>query len=172
MSRAGTPASMGPAIELRALVAADAPACDAIIASLPYFFGDPQGVRECAEAVRTQRGIVAVSGGAVAGFITIAEFGKSAEVTWLAVHASQRRRGIGRMLVERAVEQLRATGTRLLFVLTLGPSISEPPEVTDNYAGTRAFYERLGFVSLREFALKTWNDPAALILARPLTSND
>jgi hypothetical protein len=27
-----------------------------VIASLPYFFGDPDGIRECAEAVRTQPG--------------------------------------------------------------------------------------------------------------------
>lgn len=160
---------MSKPVALRSLTRDDAPACDAIIASLPYFFGDPQGVRECAEAVRTQGGIVALAGDAVVGFITIERFGTgSAEITWLAAHAAHRRNGIGRMLVERAAAEMTAAGAGILFVLTLGPSVSEPPEITDNYAGTRAFYQRLGFIPLREFALKTWNDPAALIMARPI----
>ena len=59
---------------VRELLLADAPACDAVIASLPYFFGDPDGIRECAEAVRSQRGFVATDAAAVAGFITLAQF--------------------------------------------------------------------------------------------------
>lgn len=160
---------MSEPVVLRPLTSDDAPACDAIIASLPYFFGDRQGVRDCAVAVRTQSGIVAVSGDAIVGFLTIERFDPgSAEITWMAVHASHRRDGIGRMLMGAAAAEMAASGVRVMFVLTLGPSVPEPPEVADNYAGTRAFYESIGFIPLREFALATWNDPAALILARPL----
>ncbi|MDP9238087.1 MAG: GNAT family N-acetyltransferase [Chloroflexota bacterium] len=160
---------MSEPVVLRPLTSDDAPACDAIIASLPYFFGDPQGVRDCAGAARTQSGIVALAGEAIVGFLTIERFGPgSAEVTWMAVHASHRRGGIGRMLIDRTAAEMTAAGARVLFVLTLGPSVPEP-EVADNYAGTRAFYETMGFIPLREFALATWNDPAALILVRPLT---
>ena len=48
---------------IRPLVAADAPACDGVIASLPYHFGNADGLRECAEAVRSGAGLVAVKGG-------------------------------------------------------------------------------------------------------------
>ena len=38
----------------------DAPACDTIIAALPDWFGDPDGIPECAEAVRAQPGFDAL----------------------------------------------------------------------------------------------------------------
>jgi hypothetical protein len=58
-------------IEIRPLSAADAPACDAIVASLPYHFGIAEGRGEAAGKVRTQPGLVAVVDGAVAGFLTV-----------------------------------------------------------------------------------------------------
>ena len=42
---------------IRPLTSDDAPRCDAVIASLPYFFGDPDGRAMCAEAVRSQPGV-------------------------------------------------------------------------------------------------------------------
>lgn len=154
-------------IEIRDLHLADAPACDAVIASLPTFFGDPQGIRDCAEAVRSQRGFVVTVGAAVAGFITLKQhLPGSSEITWLAVHADHRRHGLGRRLIDAAVRACEAGGQRALFVLTLGPSAPDAPG--DNYAGTRAFYEACGFVPLREFGLRDWNDPWALVLVRPL----
>jgi hypothetical protein len=53
-------------------------------------------------------------------------------------------------------------------VLTLGPS--EPEDVEDNYGGTRAFYEAMGFVPLRELELRSWNSGAALMFAVPLNT--
>jgi GNAT superfamily N-acetyltransferase len=154
-------------VELRSSDAGDADACDVIVASLPYFFGDPDGVEECKVAVRTHRGFVATDEGEVVGFLTMARHpGASAEITWMAVHADHRRGGIGRLLVERAASEMSAEGCRLLFVLTLGPSV--PEDVADSYGGTRAFYAAMGFIPLREFALRNWNDAAALVLARPL----
>jgi GNAT superfamily N-acetyltransferase len=144
-----------------------ADACDAVIASLPYFFGDPTGVRDCAEAVRSQRGWVALIDGAVAGFLTIhPHFDDSAEITWMAVHADRRRHGIGRLLIDAACAAASADGAHMLCVLTLGPSV--PEDAADNYDGTRSFYRTNGFVPLRELGLREWNDSHALILARPL----
>lgn len=152
---------------IRRLRREDAPACDAILASLPYFFGDPDGVRDCAVAVRSQPGFVAEAGGAPAGFLTLLRHHPhSAEITWMAVEAGHRRAGIGRRLIDAAVDQSRTDGLAMLFVLTLGPSV--PEEAEDNYSGTRAFYRAHGFVALRELGLRDWNDAAALILARPL----
>ncbi len=155
------------AVTIRPLTIDDAPACDAIIASLPYFFGDPDGVRDCAAAVRAQPGYVAMIGGDVAAFLTIDRHGPlSAEITWMAAHADHRRHGLGRRLIQRAASDLARDGTRMLCVLTLGPSV--PEDAADNYAGTRAFYQSCGFVPLRELELRSWNDAYALILARAL----
>ena len=152
---------------IRPLTPADAPACDAIIASLPYFFGDPDGVRDCAAAVRAQPGYVATIDGSVAAFLTIERHNPlSAEITWMAAHAPHRRHGLGRQLIERAAHDLAADGARMLCVLTLGPSV--PEDAADNYAGTRAFYQSCGFVPLRELELRSWNDAYALMLARAL----
>lgn len=46
-------------VEVRALRPADAEACDAIVASLPYHFGQEDGRAECARKVRSQPGLVA-----------------------------------------------------------------------------------------------------------------
>ena len=43
---------------VRTLEAADAATCDDIIASLPDWFGMPEGIRDCAKDVRTQSGLV------------------------------------------------------------------------------------------------------------------
>lgn len=154
-------------IEIRPLTAADAVTCDAIIASLPHFFGDPTGIRDCAEAVRTQRGYVATLGSAVAAFLTIEQHDpSSAEITWMAVHAEHRRRGLGRRLIGHVVAELPREGVHMLCVLTLGPSVPDPGE--DTYDGTRAFYLSTGFVPLRELSLSTWNDQFALMLARAI----
>ncbi len=146
----------------------DAAACDSVLASLPYFFGDSDGQRDCAVAVRSQAGFVATVDGTVAGFITLLlhlpDIGGSTEITWMAVRADHRRHGLGTMLIDAAVQRCREDGVPMLSVLTLGPSVSE--EAADNYEGTRAFYRRMGFVPLRELGLRDWNDASALILAR------
>lgn len=57
---------------IRPLDPSDSAACDGIVASLPDWFGLEEGIRECAEAVRTQPGLVAEVDGEVRGFLTIA----------------------------------------------------------------------------------------------------
>src|SRR6185295_8080362 len=98
----------------------DASACDAIIASLPEWFGLEEGIRECAEAVRSQPGLVAELDGSVVGFLTTARpYPTTPEISWLAVHARDRRRGIGRALIMALIDQLRTHGDRLVLVRTL-----------------------------------------------------
>lgn len=155
-------------IDLRKLAPDDAPACDAIIAGLPHFFGDADGIRDCAAAVRSQPGVVATMDDRVAGFLTTLRHNdESAEITWMAVHANQRRRGIGSMLMDDAVPRLAADGVRMLCVLTAAES-QEGPVVADGYEGTRRFYRKNGFVPLRDIELRSWNSGAALVLARAL----
>jgi ribosomal protein S18 acetylase RimI-like enzyme len=157
-------------VDIRPLDASEhAAGCDAVIGSLPYFFGDPNGRAECAAAVRGQRGLVAVEGDdSVLGFLTTKQhFNESAELTWMAVRASYRRQGIGRTLINAIMADLSKAGLADVFVLTLGPSVAEP-DSEDNYEGTRRFYQSAGFVPLRELSLRTWSDEYAIILARHL----
>jgi GNAT superfamily N-acetyltransferase len=108
-----------PGVAIRPLEVADARACEEVIRSLPYHFGDPDGRRECAEAVRASDGLVAVRDGQVIGFLTVAHhFEAVSEITWMAVHARHRGQGIGRALVGRLTGRLRGEG-RLLLVMPL-----------------------------------------------------
>ena len=132
---------------IRPLDPSDGAACDAIIASLPDWFGLEEGIRECAEAVRTQPGLVAEVDGYVAGFLTIARpYPRTPEISWLAVHARVRRQGIGQALIVALNDQLRTAGDRLVLVRTLSDRSDPGPE----YAETRAFYLAMGFVPVVE----------------------
>jgi GNAT superfamily N-acetyltransferase len=138
------------AVEIRALDPGDAEGCDAVIASLPYHFGDPHGRAECARAVRAEPGLAATRAGALVGFLTWRSwFDDVREITWLAVAADHRRGGIGGQLVAALGHDSRRAGTRYLVVTTLSATTAEPG-VSDGYAGTRRFYRQNGFVSLWE----------------------
>jgi hypothetical protein len=79
---------------IRPLHKDDADMCDQTIASLPYHFGQEDGRQECAHAVRSQPGLVAVLNGTVVGFLTVQRhFDHAAEITWMAVHARHRHHG-------------------------------------------------------------------------------
>ena len=154
---------------IRDLAPGDADACDAIILSLPYHFGQEQGRADCAVAVRSEPGLVAEQEDAVVGFCTFARrFDGSAEITWLAVHADRRGRGVGTRLVEDLAHRMHAEGRRLLIALTVSSS-DGPDDIEDGYDATRAFYRSAGFVEARDFA-GYWGDDGdtPVLMVRPL----
>ena len=135
---------MTAAVDVRPLRPLDGPACDAIVASLPYHFGAEEGRDRCAVAVRREDGLAALIGGEIAGFVTWRPWYRaSREITWMAVHADRRGEGIGRALLERLAADS-AEHARYLVVTTLSEATPEPG-VADGYARTRRFYERNGF---------------------------
>jgi GNAT superfamily N-acetyltransferase len=145
----------------------DSDACDAVLATLPYHFGDPTGQADCAKAVRSERGWVAVEGEDVVGFVTVAPSSDEAlEITWMAVRMDRRRDGIGAQLMKTVVDAAAGDGFRQLVVMTLGPS--EPEDAEDSYEGTRRFYRREGFIPLKELGLRSWSNGFSLLLTRPL----
>jgi GNAT superfamily N-acetyltransferase len=150
-------------IRIRPLDAAtDAEACDAIVRGLPEWFGRDVGIQDCARAVRSQAGLVAVDGGDVDGFLTYTTADDVAEITWMAIGADRRRRGAGRALIEALVERLRRDGVRRLLVKTLSAREPYAP-----YAETRAFYRSMGFAEEQELDIWGPGNPAVL-LARDL----
>jgi GNAT superfamily N-acetyltransferase len=149
---------------IRPLKLEDAETCDQIIASLPAWFGMDEGIRECAAAVRSQPGLVALVGERVVGFLTVTRpFPGTPEISWLAVHASHRGRGFGTELVRALSDELRAGGDRLLLVKTLSDRTDPGPE----YAQTRGFYLTRGFQPVAELDLYGPENPIQL-LALPL----
>jgi ribosomal protein S18 acetylase RimI-like enzyme len=158
------------ATEIRSLEPDDAAACDAIVAGLPYHFGQEQGRRDCAAAVRREPGLVAVEGREVTGFLTyVHRFDESAEITWMAVRADRRRHGIGHALIDRLVDELGAAGRRTLLVLTVSPS-DPGPEPDDGYQSTRAFYRSVGFVLARDLPREWDGGDTAVLLVRSLAA--
>jgi ribosomal protein S18 acetylase RimI-like enzyme len=157
------------AVEVRPLTAADAEACDAIVAGLPYHFAIEEGRRQCAAAVRRDPGLVAVEHGEVLGFSTfVPRFDEASEITWMAVRADRRRQGIGHILIDRLAERLAAEGLRVLLVLTVSPS-DPGAEPDDGYQSTRVFYRSTGFVLARDLP-REWDGDAAVILVKSLRS--
>lgn len=154
---------------VRPLTLDDAVACDGVIRSLPHHFGNEKGRAQCADAVRSQAGLAAVVGGAVVGFLTWQPWFEACwEITWLAVHADHRGRGLGTRLVDRFAALARDEQMRFLLVTTLSPSDPEPG-VSDGYARTRAFYGACGFVPIWE-PHGWWSEhDQAVVLIRSVT---
>ena len=142
----------------------DADACDAIVAGLPAWFGNTDGIAACAVAVRSHRGLVAIEDDRVSGFVTVEPVASAAwEISWIAVRADRRDRGVGRELVDAAIALALPSGTRSLYVKTLSDRDGDPgPE----YRATRAFYLAAGFRPVAELDLWGPEDPCQLLERR------
>lgn len=150
----------GVTAELRALDRSiDPPACDAIVAGLPAWFGNAEGIAECRQAVRTHEGLVAVEADRVVGFLTHERRrSRSTELTWMAVRADRHGCGIGSELIERFLSALPHDG--LVVVKTLSDRDGDPgPE----YAATRAFYLARGFRPMAELDIWGSENPCQLL---------
>jgi len=100
----------------------------------------PRGLEELEIDLRFASGFVALLGPKVIGFIAFTVAESCATIHWMGLLPEHHRRGIGRRLVERVIEDLTRAGVRELLVSTLGDSVDYEP-----YARTRAFYRALGF---------------------------
>jgi len=145
---------------VRELEPQDAAACDAIIAGLPEWFGNEQGIRACALAVRSHAGIVATDDTGVAGFLTWTKDLERgvAEITWMAVRADLRRRGIGHSLLGALIDRLQQEQVHRLDVKTLSERAAYAP-----YAETRGFYLANGFEPVEELDIWDGDNPAVLL---------
>ena len=155
-----------PNIDFIALTPDRAAACEAIGRALPAWFGIEEGLEDLRRCAETQEGIVAVANGDVIGFVTLTRhFPETWEITWMAVHPDCHRQGVGRRLVEAAVERCRAEGATTLLVKTLADTHPSP-----EYAQTRAFYAAMGFRRLEVFPDLWGPHNPCLLMARVIDS--
>lgn len=121
--------------------------CEPILRSLPEWFGIEEATAQYIEDVENLPTLLAWVNGKVVGFLTIRLHSEyAAEVHVVGVRPEMHRKGVGRALVARAEEVLRAKGVEYLQVKTLSPSHPDR-----NYARTREFYVAMGFRPLEEF---------------------
>jgi len=140
--------------------------CEAILRSLPAWFGIESAVRQYVADTETDPTFTARVGDAVLGFITLRQhFEQAFELHCLAVHASARHQGYGRALVEAAEAWARARGALFIQVKTLAAS-----HPSAEYAETRAFYLKAGYVPLEEFPTLWSSDNPCLQLVKALQS--
>lgn len=149
-----------------------------ILGELPEWFGPDQFTDEYEEAARKFPNYLAVDGPStldgvpdgstvpvedVSGILLLdPRYDSTAEVHLLAVRRKHHRSGIGRALLRRVEDDMRAQGVRLLTVKTFGPSRPDP-----GYDQTRAFYEAVGFLPVEEFP-DLWVENPCLLMAKVL----
>jgi ribosomal protein S18 acetylase RimI-like enzyme len=104
--------------------------------------------------------------GEVVGFIFVETHTSfAAEVLVMGVKRPWHRRGIGRALIEAAVDLSISQGVRFLTVKTLSASNDDP-----NYAQARLFYEAAGFLPIEEFPTLWGPENPCIFMVRPLPS--
>jgi ribosomal protein S18 acetylase RimI-like enzyme len=148
---------------VRPLVPSDVEGCLRVIASLPRFFGAADtGGGHRADDLRTDGGLVAVSpGGEVIGFITWRRHLEgAAEISWMAVYASLRGRGIGTAMLRRLESLLTAARYNSLSLLTSAKS--------HTYQPTRAFWEARGFTPILTIE-SLWETDVAVVYTKSLS---
>jgi len=64
----------------------------------------------------------------------------SAEVYWMGVDPTCHRKGLGRIQMKLAIQDVRKRGMKFMFVATLHPDVEYEP-----FLRTRCFYEAMGF---------------------------
>jgi GNAT superfamily N-acetyltransferase len=126
-------------VSLRPLSEADLESVLEVARSLPQWF-TPTGLELMQVDLPYQKGWIAWEGSRPLGFISFFVNQAKGEIGWMGVLPDQQRKGFGKQLLNRLVDDLRSNRVSELYVRTLGDSVEYEP-----YAKTRAFYRANGF---------------------------
>lgn len=138
---------------------AGAEAVASILAGLPEWFGVPENDRRYAEAARREPTWRALVADRAVGVMTLTRPTDAArDVHLLAVRREWHRCGVGKALIEAALDAAGREGARFLTVRTLGPS-----DPSAAYARTRAAHRAMGFAPLVELH-GVWADGRPMML--------
>jgi GNAT superfamily N-acetyltransferase len=91
--------------------------------------------------IQLARCLVAEAGGRIVGFVSFHSEDGMPMLSWLATDRSRRGTGVGRLLVDAAVDELQALGYRDVRVRTVG----ECEPIYPPYAETLSFYKSMDF---------------------------
>ncbi|WP_158814473.1 N-acetyltransferase [Methylocapsa sp. S129] len=140
--------------------------CREVLESLPAWFGIASAIESYVSAADGMPMLACFDpAGPVAGFVSVkVQTAVAAEVYVMGVKRQWHRQGIGRSLIEAAVQLAAAQRSRFLTVKTLSSSKADP-----NYAATRRFYEAIGFLPIEEFPTLWGADNPCLLMLRPLS---
>jgi GNAT superfamily N-acetyltransferase len=124
-------------------------AAERILRTLPAWFGVEESLY--ARAAMSLPTFAAVQPEGIVRFLSLQQhFGQAREVHCVAVEAAHRSSGIGKALHAQAERWLASNGARVLQVKTLAAS-----HPSQEYAQTRQFYGRMGYVPLEIDAYAT-----------------
>jgi len=151
-------------IEIRPYTASDRAGCEAVLGTLPDWFGLPESNQAYLADLGVLPAWVAIEAGRVVGFTSMRIHNpRSVEIEVLAVERQRHRQGIGRRLVAAHEAEIeRRPEVTLFHVKTRGPSLPDA-----GYEKTLRFYESLDFVPLFETDALWGPENPALILVRP-----
>lgn len=112
---------------------------------------------------RFENGLVAECDSRIIGFLLYYVFEAKGRIAWMGVRSEFHHQGIGRQLIGRLEQTLRAAGVQELYVGTLGESVDYAP-----YIATRAFYRAMGFAKFRSTFQDNWECPELLEMVKKL----
>jgi len=140
-----------------------ASACVPILRALPDWFGIEEAILHYEQEIEYLPTFLVKIDGKVLGFLSLKQHNPfSIEIYVMGVKPDAQRGGIGSALVQAADSYASQLGVEYMQVKTLGPS-----RPNEEYAGTRAFYEAMGFRPLEEFP-QIWdeNNPCLILVKR------
>lgn len=121
--------------------------CEAVLRSLPRWFGVEASLREYASASGRWPTFGWETDAGLEGFVTLREhFPAAWEIYCIAVRIDRRGEGVGSALLAHAESWLQQRQVRLLQVKTLAPA-----HPSTEYAQTRGFYSARGFGPVEVF---------------------
>ncbi|MBN2388124.1 MAG: GNAT family N-acetyltransferase [Anaerolineales bacterium] len=137
--------------------------CAPILRALPAWFGIEEAIVRYITEIDHLPTLLAYEAERVIGFLSLKQHTPySAEIYVMGVLPEAQRRGIGRVLIDRAQAWLKEHDVEYLQVKTLGPSRADA-----GYAKTRTFYAAMGFRPLEEFT-QIWDEsnPCLIMVKR------
>ena len=136
--------------------------CNAILRSLPSWFGIEPAIVDYANQVKDMPFLSAFINGEPVGFVAIKEHNEyTAEVCVMGILHEYHRQGIGRKLIKWCEDYCKANGKEFLTVKTLDES-----SASESYEKTRHFYYAVGFRPLEVFPLLWDKDNPCLFLVK------
>jgi ribosomal protein S18 acetylase RimI-like enzyme len=138
--------------------------CNEILRSLPEWFGIESAIVDYVNDVKNMDTWIAEIDGAVVGFISIRKHNQhSAEIHVMGIKESYHNKQIGTQLTKYAEDCISKEGFTFLTVKTLSESRED-----ENYAKTRKFYLKNGFLPVEEFKTLWGEDNPCLFMIKSL----